>query len=118
MTYSITIKDLHAHTILGVEAWEQQAPRLVVLNISLEVDAPKAATTDDIADSVDYATLESAILTHLNKNSFKLIERLANELCQLILSLDPRIEYVSVEADKPGALRQAYSVSVTAEATR
>lgn len=118
MTYTITIKDLQAHTTLGIYDWEKEAPRLVVLNVSLEVAAPQAATTDDMQHSVDYATIESAIVSHLKGASFQLLERLVTEVGQLVLALDERIRTVTVEADKPGALRQARSVSVSATCRR
>ena len=42
----------------------------------------------------------------------------AQDVANLVLSLDSRIEKVTVEADKPGALAHAKSVSVTQTAMK
>ena len=112
--FTLKIKDLQAHTTLGIYDWEKQAPRLVILNIELQVNTPTAAHTDNIADAVDYATLESVIITHLENNRYELIERLVADVASLILSQDPRITKVILEADKPGALNHSRSVSISA----
>lgn len=116
--YTIRLKDLSVSCVLGVFDWEKQAPRQVLLTIRLEVAAPHAARTDAMADSVDYSAVESAVIHHARSRPFQLIETLVHELCSVLLALDGRIQLVEVEADKPGALRQARSVSVSATLTR
>lgn len=116
--FIMRIKDLQAHTILGIFDWEKTAPRLVILNIELLIDTPKAPTTDHIDDAVDYAAIETRILDQLEKTSYQLIERLVTDIARLILSLDSRILKVIVEADKPGALQKSRSVSLSCELTR
>ena len=116
--FTLKIKDLNAHTLLGVYDWEKQAPRLVILNIEMDVAPTSAAQTDDLKDAVDYATIETEVLQLLEQNSYQLLEKLVSDVGKLILSLDSRITRVSVEADKPGALRMSRSVSVTHTQTR
>ncbi|MBY0406367.1 MAG: dihydroneopterin aldolase [Rickettsiales bacterium] len=116
--FTLRIKDLHAATILGVYDWEKQAPRKVILNIEMDVAATDAAQTDDLKDAVDYAVVETRVLQLLDKNSWQLLEKLVVEVGNLILSLDSRITRVYVEVDKPGALRESRSVSVSAELCR
>lgn len=116
--YTVTIKDLQAQATLGVFDWEKTAPRQIIYNVTLEVEAPKAAKSDQIEDTVDYAAIEAALLTHATSQPFQLIEKLATESCDLLLRLDPRIKQVTVEIDKPGALRCAQSVSVRASASQ
>jgi dihydroneopterin aldolase len=113
--FLLKIKDLQATTTLGVYDWEKQAPRQVILNIDLSVAAGMAGTSDDLKDAVDYATLETSVLAHLDRASYQLLETLVTDVAKLLLSLDARIRHVRVEADKPGALRMARSVSVTTE---
>lgn len=112
-TYTVKIKDLHAQTVLGVFDWEKTAPRGIIINLSLSVDAPNAAKSDALEDTVDYAAIESVLLNHAASKPFQLIETLAHELCREVLALDNRIKQVDIEIDKPGALRIARSVSVS-----
>jgi len=116
--FVLKIKDLQASTLLGVYDWEKQAKRLVILNIELHISGANAGTSDDIKDAVDYAVVEEKILRHLESSSYSLLEKLVTDIGRLILSLDPRITKATVEADKPGALRMARSVSVCAEFIR
>ena len=118
MMYTIRIKDLALQTILGTYDWEKTQKRPVVLNIEMQLRAPEAAGSDALAHTVDYAQIEQAVILHVESNRFELIERLTNEVADLILSLDARIERVMVEADKPGALKQARSVSVSVTSAR
>ena len=113
-TFIMKIKDLQAETVLGVFDWEKRAKRIVILNIELHIHSSKAGDSDDMQDAVDYAMLEENVINRLEASHYNLIERLVTDIGQLILSLDKRIAKVTVEADKPGALRVARSVSVSA----
>lgn len=114
----LRIKKLRASTILGVHEWERKAPRPVLLDIVIETTDNKAGDSDDLKDAVDYALIEQRVLEHLAGASYYLLEKLAAEVAKLVLALDTRIAKVTVEADKPGALAQAESVSVRYEAVR
>jgi dihydroneopterin aldolase len=110
--FTIKIKDLEAKTVLGVYDWEQKQKRVVILNIALEMDSNTVGISDEISDTVDYALVEQRILAHLEQNSYQLIEKLVADVAALVLSFDTRIAKITVEADKPGALEHARSVSV------
>ncbi len=116
--FTLRIKNLSASTVLGIYEWEQQARRLVILNIEMQVADTGAGRSDAIADAVDYSIIENRVLEHLDRHSYQLLERLVTDVAYYILALDSRIAKVRVEADKPGALRMASSVSVSAEITQ
>jgi len=113
--FIIRIKDLQAQTILGIYDWEKKAKRPVVLNIEMHIVDGKAGDSDAIEDAVDYAMIEQRIIERVEAASYNLIEKLVADIGAFILSLDKRIAKVAVEADKPGALAHARSVSVSAE---
>ena len=115
---TIKIKNLRAVTILGIHDWEKEAKREVILNLALEVADTRAAQSDDIEDAVDYSVIEQRVLEHLDAASYNLIERLVADVAALVLSLDTRIVKLSIEADKPGALAHADSVSVALTVNR
>jgi len=116
--FVIRIKDLQVETILGVYDWEKKSKRPVIMNIEMHVTEGKAGKSDAIVDAVDYDKIEQSIMGLLDKASYNLIEKLVTDIGTLILSLDSRIAKVSVEADKPGALKKSRSVSIRAEFNR
>jgi FolB domain-containing protein len=116
--FVLRIKNLKVSTFLGVYDWEKQARRAVVLNIEAHLDDTGAGQSDAMKDSVDYAVIEEQVIARLEAGSYNLIEKLVTDVGNMLLELDRRISRVTVEADKPGALRQAESVSVSVTLSR
>lgn len=110
--YTIRIKNLRAQTVLGVYDEEKNTARPVVLNIAITADTKSASYTDKLEDAVDYALIEQKVVQRLEASAYGLIETLISDIGAMILSLDKRIASVEIEADKPGALAHADSVSV------
>ncbi len=113
----IRIKNLKLRTIIGVNASERKRRQKVVLNIEMDVDGRKAVAGDDIAAAVDYRAATRSALRFAEASRFFLLESLATGVLDLLMR-DRRIRSATVEADKPGALRHAESVSVTVSGTR
>lgn len=107
----VKIKNLRAHTIVGVHAEEQTAPRALTLNIFLEYNHDKAVETDSIEHAIDYALIEDAVVASLAQKRFNLIESVAQHICELLFA-DERTLEVTVEVEKPGVMRFAEMVSV------
>ena len=57
------------------------------------------------------------MIAHVEENRFALLERLTQELLDLVMS-NESVLYAEVEVDKPHALRFAESVSITLAASR
>lgn len=110
--FIIRIRDLKAEVILGAYDWEKGAKRPIILNLAIYVKGSDAGISDALEDAVDYALIEELILGKLFSASYQLIEALVSDIGALILSRDPRITKVEIEADKPGALKHARSVAV------
>lgn len=107
----IYVRDLAVRCIVGIYPEERRAKQDIVLNLTLEGDFRKAATTDDIADAVDYKRLKKLVIEHVERSRYQLIETLAQAVADICLS-DPGVRRVTVTVDKPGALRFARSVAV------
>lgn len=108
----IKIKDLKLRTILGVEEWERENKQDIVINITFEFDGRRAAESDDLYDTVDYKAMKQNIIKLVEKSTFFLVEKLANEVLKICLN-ETLVKSAVVEIDKPHALRFAESVSVT-----
>lgn len=111
----IIIKDLLLRCIIGINEEERHKKQDVIINITLYSDLKKVSINDSIEDAVNYKTVTKKIIKMVEKSSYFLIERLAEEIAVICLG-SPEIKQVDVRVDKPGALR--FADSVAAEITR
>jgi len=107
----IHIRDLLLRCIIGINEQERHEKQDVVINITLYVDLCKPCQTDNIDDSVDYKVIKKKIMEQVERSSFFLIEKLAEEIAILCLK-NKKVRKVKVIVDKPGALRFSRSVAV------
>lgn len=90
---------------LGRHGWfdhERVAGQEFVVDVVLRVDAAPAAASDDLADTVDYGTLGSAVVALVEGEPVRLIETLASRIADLALA-DPRVADATVTVHKPEA---------------
>ncbi len=113
MADRIHITDLLVRGMVGVNPDERDNPQDVLINLSLWADTRPAAASDDIEDAVNYRSVAKAVITHVEGGKPMLVERLAQEIADVCLAADERVEEVEVTVEKPGALRFAGSVGVT-----
>jgi D-erythro-7,8-dihydroneopterin triphosphate epimerase len=107
----IFIKDLLLRCIVGIKPEERQKKQDVLIHLNLYGDLHRACASDNIEDTVDYATLKKKVITLVEGSSFNLVERLAEAIAALCFE-DSRVQKVDVEIEKPGALRFARTVGV------
>ncbi len=81
---SIQIADLAIVTRIGITKEERAAPQRILINIELFFDLSKAATSDDIKDTIDYAAVTSAV-KNLAETERCTIEKFAGDTAQMIL---------------------------------
>jgi D-erythro-7,8-dihydroneopterin triphosphate epimerase len=113
----IQIRDLSLRAIIGIQDWERKKQQDLLINISIEYDAEKAAQTDDIRNAVDYKAIKQNVVKLVESSNFNLVERLAQGILDITME-DPRVISASVTIDKPNALRFSRSVAVTMTAQR
>ena len=106
----ITIADLEVHYCVGVPDQERARPQRLLLTVEMEFDFSTAAKTDSIADTIDYFAVSQRLLKFGEGKNWKLIEKLAADLCQLVLA-EFHPQSVSVEVKK-FPIPQAKYVSV------
>ena len=113
----IKITDLHLRAIIGINPDERRNLQDVLINIVLYVDSRPAAESDDISDSANYRTITKEIIKLVESSRFYLIEKLASEIATICLK-SQQVETVSVNVQKPTALRFAKSVGITIERSK
>ena len=107
----IKIKNIKLKTIIGVYDWESQIERQIIINAKIQTNHEKSLISDNILDTINYDDLTSKIKDLVNKNRYKLIEKMAQEIMNLIM-LDDRIESCKLEVEKVGAVENLEAVSV------
>ena len=113
----ILIKDLMLRCILGLSGEERREKQDVLINLVLWTDLKRAAASDSIDDTVDYAALKKRIITLVEGSQFHLAETLADRIATLCLE-QTAVQQVQVTVEKPTALRFAHSVGVEIIRTR
>lgn len=113
----IRVKDLLLRTYIGINEDEILNKQDVLINLTIFYKAVDAVRDNDIDTALNYRTITKAVIAHVENNRFSLLERLTQEILDLVMSR-PSVEYAEVEVDKPHALRFAESVSITLAGSR
>ncbi|AZC22662.1 MULTISPECIES: dihydroneopterin triphosphate 2'-epimerase [Pseudomonas] len=113
----IRVKDLLLRTYIGINEEEILNKQDVLINLTILYPAQDAVRDNDIDHALNYRTITKAIIAHVEGNRFALLERLTQELLDLVMG-NASVQYAEVEVDKPHALRFAESVSITLAASR
>ena len=117
MTDQIHIRDLLLRTVIGINDEERRDRQDVLINICLYVDLRTPGVSDAIQDSVNYRMLTKRIIQFVEDSRFCLVEKLAAEIAAICLG-DTAVQRVTVQVEKPGALRFARTVGVEIDRTR
>ena len=113
----VFLRGLTAECIIGFIDWERRVRQTVVVDLELPVDCARAALTDEVGDTVDYKKVAKRVLAFIEASEFKLVETLAHRLAMLLLE-EFGLEWVRLEVNKPGAIRNSRDVGVTIERRR
>ncbi|MEH0760927.1 bifunctional dihydroneopterin aldolase/7,8-dihydroneopterin epimerase [Vibrio sp. 16] len=110
----VFIEQLEVITTIGVYDWEQEIKQKLVLDIEMAHDNRPAGKSDDVVDALDYAEVSGAVLAHIEGGRFLLVERVAEEIADLIMSRF-NVPWIKIRLTKPGAVPQAKGVGVIIE---
>jgi dihydroneopterin aldolase len=112
----ISIVDLEVFLNVGVSDEERATPQRLLLTVELEFDFSSAAISDRITKTIDYFAVAESLLKFGEGRSWKLIEKLANDIADKVLSeFQPQAVGVAV---KKFVIPQANHVSVSLTKTR
>jgi dihydroneopterin aldolase len=109
----ITLVDLEVFYHVGVPDEERAKPQRLLLTVEMELDIAAAARTDDIGATIDYHAVAQRLLVFGDGRSWRLIEKLAADVAELVLS-EFRPQRVTVAVKKfpiPQARQVAVSLS-------
>ena len=107
----ISIVDLEVNFNVGVSDEERASPQRLLLTVEMEFDFSSAAVSDRVTKTIDYFQVTQALLKLGEGRSWKLIEKLAADVADVVLT-QFRPQEVMVEVKK-FAIPQARHVSVS-----
>ena len=116
VTDTVSIRDLGVAAVIGVHPWEREIEQTLVVSVEMAADVRKAATSDDLADALDYSAVAETIASVLRDGKFRLIETAAERVAGRLLADFP-LSWLRLELRKPIAAG-AYTAIVTIERAR
>ena len=111
---TIFLSEVKVQTKLGVPEWERMTPQTIILDIEIGYDLSRACQSDDVNDTIDYGAVVNRVRDTLQENSFQLVEKLAEHLCQLILKEFNALN-VKIKVAKPTILPGLKALGVIIE---
>lgn len=116
----IKIEDLKIYAYHGVYDFENRDGQNFYVSATLYGNFQKAALTDELSDTVNYAEVVDIIIKYTASNVFGLIEKLADGLATRILNEYKAIDKIVVEVKKPEAPidREFKNISAVVERER
>jgi len=101
----------------GWFGWEREQGQDFVVDVELSMDTAPAARTDDLADTVDYGAVATAVVAVVEGEPVRLVETLAQRIADVCLQ-DLRVTAVTVTVHKPQAPVQVQLTDVAVTVTR
>ena len=99
----IVLRGIRAYGKHGADPGERDHEQPFDIDVHIETDLSSAGSSDDLADTVNYARVHAQVLTVVRERSYALLERLAAEILQAIFQ-DARIVRARIEIAKPNLL--------------
>lgn len=110
----IFIQDFRLETLIGIYEWERRVPQTIQIDIEIGNPLSRAASTDNIDDTIDYGAVVNRIEETLKQQHFLLLERLAEHIADIVLG-EFKSPWVRVSVAKLQLLRGVRRLGVTIE---
>src|SRR5947207_13750764 len=82
----VSIVDLEVFYCVGVSDEEREKPQRLLLTIELSFDFSSASVSDRIEKTINYYTVATELLKFGENRSWRLLERLAGSIADMLLS--------------------------------
>lgn len=118
MIGTIELERLAIRCIVGILPFERVTEQDIFLDISMDLDFAAAAASEDVRDTVDYASLAESLATLVRERRFQLVETMAEACAASVLETRPQVRRVRVAVHKPAAVPQAADTRVRVDRVR
>lgn len=99
----IVLHDIVALGKHGVHPHEREHAQPFRIDLVLHLDLSRAAASDDLHDTINYAAIHRRIVEIVQTRSYALLERLASVILDEVAN-DDRISCADISIAKPGLL--------------
>jgi 7,8-dihydroneopterin aldolase/epimerase/oxygenase len=99
----IRLRGVVAYGRHGYEAAERQQRQPFEIDVTADIDLRAAAESDDLTQTLDYASLRERLVRIVATTSYALLERLAADLIDAVFD-DRHVRSVELTVSKPGIL--------------
>lgn len=117
MTDELCVTGIECWGHHGVLAEERRDGQVFLVDLCLGVDTTAAAASDDLHDTVDYASLVGSVRAVVESVPVDLVETLAHRIAEVCLAR-ARVEWCRVTVHKPDAPIEATFSDVALTITR
>jgi len=113
----VFIEGLEIEALIGVYDWERRIRQPLLFDLEMAFDNRKPATSDDVADTLNYKDVSKRLIEYVAQSDFGLVETLAERCAEIVLR-EFDVAHVRLKLSKPGAVRGAKAVGVIIERSR
>lgn len=110
----VFIEALEVETIIGIFDWERTTKQTISIDLEMNADILRAASTDHIDDTLNYKEVAKRLIAFIEKSEFQLVETLAQRCAEIVLNEFP-VTWLRLKLSKPGAVRGSRAVGVMIE---
>ena len=115
---AILIEGLKVETVIGCFNWERQIIQPLLLDLTIQLDLTQAATSDELADTLNYAQICELAAQTIQHAQPKLIEHAAQLVLNCLFETFVAIESIRITVRKPAIIAQAQAVGICLERHR
>ena len=113
----VFIEGLEIEALIGIYDWERRIRQPLVFDLEMAFDNRHPATSDAIAETLDYKAVSKRLIEFVSQSDFGLVETLA-ERCAVLVLYEFGVQQLRLKLSKPGAVRGARAVGVIIERQR
>jgi dihydroneopterin aldolase len=110
----VYLRGLEIETLIGIYGWERQIKQTIVIDLEMATDIRKAATTDNINETLNYKAVAKRLIDFVSHSEFQLVETLAERIAEIVLT-EFSVPWLRLQLNKPGAIRGAQDVGIIIE---
>lgn len=114
------VRDLEVMVLTGIYSEETHLPQPLRISMTVELAVPdKFDPSTPLSESKNYMDLKHAATDALPQGvHFKLVEAVADHICDTLFISDPRVQWVEVEIIKLAIAEAGESIGITLSRSR
>lgn len=115
---AIQLSDIRAYGYVGYFPEEQVLGQWFSVDLTIWIDLSQAGASDRLEDTLDYRSVIQTTQHFIQTQRCALIETLASQIADMVLSTDERVTQVRVQLTKPHAPIPNFDGAVKVDITR